>query len=96
MTNYEGVRVGQLIDNPEFSFNVAFRICEYVDMVTEEDEEYVEGETIVLYDNSKGTGNPMKDVPEDIKRRWISAINTGEDGVMEIEFVRLIGEDYPA
>ena len=92
MTNYEGVRVGQLIDNPEFSFNVPYRICEYVDIRTEEqidNGEEIELEEIVWYESS----NPAEDVPEDIKRRWISAINIGDDGVLEIEFVRLYGED---
>ena len=92
MTNYEGVRVGQLIDNPEFSFNIPYRICEYVDIRTEEqidNGEEIELEEIVWYESS----NPAEDVPEDIKRRWISAINVGDDGVMEIEFVRLYGED---
>lgn len=95
MTNYDGIRVGQLIDNPEFSFNVPFRICEYVDTTTEEalkNGDELTGETIVWYDDDEDE----KDIPEDIKRRWISAINIGDDGVLEIEFVRLYGEDYPA
>ena len=76
------MRIRDLVNNMEFSFNVRFRILEYVG--TDDDPD----KTIVVYDSES-----LKEIPDDVQNRWISAINTGDDGVMEIEFIKLYGED---
>jgi len=76
------LKIKDLINNAEFCFNFRFRIVEYVGTKEEPDK------TVLVYD-----GESEEEIPDDIQNRWISAINTGDDGVMEIEFVKLIGED---
>ena len=76
------MKIKDLINNAEFTFNVPFRILEYVG--TEDDMD----KTLLVYDSES-----QEEIPDDVNNRWISAINEGDDGVMEIEFVRLIGED---
>ena len=76
------MKIKDLINNAEFTFNVPFRILEYV--WTEDDPD----KTLLVYDSES-----PEEIPDDVNNRWISAINEGDDGVMEIEFVRLIGED---
>lgn len=52
---------------------------------------------IVKYDSETGTTKTMcergEDVPFDLMFKWITAVNEGEDGTMEIEYVDLIGEE---
>ena len=76
------MRICDLVNNAEFCFNVPFRILEYVG--TEDDPD----KTLLVYDSES-----PEEIPDDVQNRWISAINEGDDGVMEIEFVRLIGEE---
>lgn len=69
------MHVFDLIDNREFTFNIPFRIVKYVGWDDEDSDE-----TITLYDSQ----NPSEpDV--DLRKFWITAINEGDDGVMEIE-----------
>ena len=75
------MRIRDLI-NGNFSFNFPFRILEYVGMDDDPDK------TITVYESKWET-----EIPADVQNRWISAVNEGDDGVMEIEFIRLIGED---
>ena len=75
------MRIRDLI-NGDFSFNFPFRILEYVG--TDDDPD----KTITVYE-----GESPEEIPDDVQNRWISAVNEGDDGVMEIEFIRLIGED---
>lgn len=76
------MRIGDLINNKEFSFNVRFRILEYVG--TPEDPDA----TLLMYDSES-----VRPLPESLLMRWISAINEGDDGVLEIEYIPLIGEE---
>lgn len=75
------MRIRDLI-NGDFSFNFPFRILEYVG--TDDDPD----KTITVYE-----GESPEEIPDDVQNRWVSAVNEGDDGVMEIEFIRLIGED---
>ena len=75
------MRIRDLI-NGDFSFNFPFRILEYVG--TDDDPD----KTILVYESES-----PEEIPDDVQNRWISAVNEGDDGVMEIEFIRLIGED---
>ena len=70
--------IGELINNPEFTFNAPFRILYYSG----------EGdETTVMYDSEKAeTG----DISFDLMDRTITAINIGDDGVLEIEYMLFI------
>ncbi len=76
------MRIKDLVNNAEFCFNFPFRILEYVG--TDDDPD----RTITVYESES-----PEEIPDDVQNRWISAINEGDDGVMEIEFIRLIGED---
>lgn len=76
------MRIEELVNNAEFTFNVPFRILEYVG--TEDDPD----KTIKVFDSAESG-----DVPFDVMHRYISAVNEGDDGVIEIEYVRLIGEE---
>ena len=76
------MKIKDLICNPEFCFNVPFRILEYVG--TDDDPD----KTLLVYDSES-----PEEIPDDVQNRWISAINTGDDGVMEIEFIRPIWEE---
>ena len=75
------MRIKDLINNKEFCFNVHFRILEYMNMPDDPDA------TLLIYDSESA-----RLLPESVGERWISAINTGDDGVLEIEYVPLIGE----
>ena len=75
------MRIRDLI-NGDFSFNFPFRILEYVG--TDDDPD----KTILVYESES-----PEEIPDDVQNRWVSAVNEGDDGVMEIEFIRLIGED---
>lgn len=76
------MRIKELVNNAEFSFNVPFRILEYVGDEDNPDK------TVLMYDSES-----PEEMPDDVADRWISAVNEGDDGVMEIEYVRLIGEE---
>lgn len=75
------MRIRDLIQG-DFSFNFPFRILEYIGDVDNPDE------TILIYES-----NSVRELPNVVLNRWISAINTGDDGVMEIEYTPLIGEE---
>ena len=68
------MRLGDLICNDEFSFNVLFRVAKYTP--TDEDPDHVD----ILYESNKD----MPD-PENLYDRWICAINQGENGVVDID-----------
>ena len=76
------MRIKELVNNAEFSFNFPFRILKYAG-----DEDDMD-KTVLMYDSES-----PEEMPDDVADRWISAINEGDDGVMEIEYVRLIGEE---
>ena len=64
------MRIHELVSNPEFSFNTPYRILHYL-----------EGDTAVkVYDSREG-GEPTA-----YQRKDITAINTGDDGILEIEY----------
>lgn len=64
------MRVAELINNPEFNFNVPFRILKYLGG----------DETVTVFDSTKSA-----DISFDLMVKSISAINAGDDGVIEIE-----------
>lgn len=65
------MRICDLISNPEFNFNVPFRI-----------QRYVSGDEPVTVFDSTVSG----DISFDIVFQFITAINMGDDGVVEIEY----------
>lgn len=73
------MRIKDLINNAEFTFNVHFRILEY--LMDDEDPDA----TLLIYDSES-----VRPFPESVGEHWISAINTGDDGVIEIEYVPLV------
>lgn len=72
------MRIGDLLCNPQFNFNVPFRVVRYLG---------TDDNTEVMFDSEQGA-----DFPFDLEAKWISAINEGDDGVLEIEYVDLIGD----
>ena len=64
------MRVMELVNNPEFNFNAPFRILKYIG----------EDKTVTVFDSTKSA-----DISFDIMFSNISAINPGDDGVLEIE-----------
>lgn len=62
--------VSELINNTEFNFNAPFRILKYLGG----------DETVTLFDSTKSG-----DIHFDLMFKSISAINTGDDGILEIE-----------
>ena len=75
------MKIRDLIRNGEFSFNVDFRIYRYDVIPFPDGTGFVE-ERDKVADNSN--------VPEWVLDKWITAINQGDDGILEIEFVDLI------
>lgn len=73
------MKIHELINNPEFSFNVEFTIYKYVP--PEKNDE--EGECILKYDSKTF----KEDVPVNILYEDISAINQANDGTVEIEYL---------
>lgn len=67
------MRIHELVSNPTFSFNVPFRILKYIGG----------DETITVFDSESSAG----DIHFDLMTKEITAINTGDDGVLEIEYV---------
>lgn len=68
------MRIFDLIENLNFSFNAPFRIVKYLG----------EGdETQIVYDSEKDT----EKIPFEVMTSPITAINTGDDGVLEIEYI---------
>ena len=63
--------IGDLINNPEFNFNPHFRILRYLDG----------DETRTVFDSTVSG-----DIHFDLMFKTITAINTGDDGVLEIEY----------
>ena len=63
--------IHELLKNPTFNFNAPFRILKYIGG----------DETVTLFD-SAASGN----IPDELMEESIIAINTGDDGVLEIEF----------
>ena len=74
------MRIGELVNNPEFSFNAPLRILHYLGH---------EDETRTVFDT---TVSGWGDLPFDLIDKSISAINTGDDGVIEIEYVDLVSD----
>ena len=70
--------IGDRLCNPQFSFNAPVRVLHYLG--TDDDTETV-------FDSTESG-----DFPYDLAFKSISAINTGDDGVLEIEYVDLIGD----
>lgn len=69
------MKVGELLDNPEFSFNVMYRVVKYTP--TEDNPDHVD----VLYES--GSGKPD---PEGMMDMYIGAINQNLDtGVVDLE-----------
>ena len=71
------MKISQLINNPEFSFNVKYKICRY------EPSNGEEGEVVLIFDSEKDS-----DISFDLCSKNISAINQAEDGTVEIEYIR--------
>ena len=63
--------IGELINNPEFNFNAQLRILHYLGG----------DETITVFDSTVSG-----DIHFDLMMKSITAINTGDDGVLEIEY----------
>ena len=63
--------IHELITNPEFSFNAPFRILQYLGG----------DETVTVFDSTVSG-----DIHFDLMMKYITAINTGDDGVLEIEY----------
>lgn len=68
--------IGELINNPEFTFNPNFRILQY----------HGEGDHTTTVFDSTVSG----DIPFDLCDKTITAINTGDDGVLEIEYTLML------
>ena len=68
------MRVCELINNSQFTFNLDFRIVLY---------DFDKDKTTVLYDSAKEKG----DIPFDLMLLSISAINMSDDGIVEIEVI---------
>ena len=66
--------IHELVNNPEFGFNVPFRIRQYIG----------DDDTITAFDSTISG-----DIPFDLMSKHVTAINTGEDGVLEIEYSEL-------
>ena len=67
------MRIHELVCNPDFSFNVPFRILEFLG-----------GDNVTThYDSTRGRYG----LTRELLNQEITAINTDEDGVVEIEFV---------
>ena len=60
-----------LINNPAFNFNASFRILRYLGG----------DETVTVFDSTVSG-----DIHFDLMFQTITAINTGDDGVLEIEY----------
>ena len=63
--------IGDLINNPEFNFNAPLRILWYNGG----------NETVTVFDSTISG-----DIHFDLMFKSITAINTGDDGVLEIEY----------
>lgn len=72
------MRISELVSNSEFNFNVPFRIVKYI---PEDDE------CITMYESEQYNNN----IPINVFNKWITAINEGDDGVLEIEYIELLG-----
>lgn len=70
------MKINDLIYNSEFSFNVKYRIYQYV----QDEDPLIEGELILMYDSE--TDMEPRNFEEDI-----IAINQSEDGYVEIEYI---------
>ena len=67
------MRIHELVRNPDFSFNVPFRILEYLGG----------NETATCYDSTKC----REGLTRELLKQEILSINTDEYGVVEIEFM---------
>ena len=63
--------IGDLVNSRQFNFNAPFRILWYCG----------EDETVTVFDSTESG-----DLPFELMQKWITAINTGDDGVLEIEY----------
>ena len=74
LLNQEGgstMYICDLINNPEFNFNAPVRILKYLDG----------DETVTVFDSTVSG-----DIHFDLMMKSITAINTDDDGVLEIEY----------
>lgn len=69
------MRVGEIVNNPKFDFNAPFRVTRLVVGAIPKLDKHV-----ALYDS---TVSP--DFPFDLEFATIAGINSGKDGVLEIE-----------
>ena len=69
----EGIRmyIHELLNNPEFNFNAPVRILKYLGG----------DETVTVFDSTVSG-----DIHFDLMMKSITAINPGDDGVLEIEY----------
>ncbi len=65
------MNIHELINNPTFNFNAPFRILRYIGG----------DETVTMFDSTVSG-----DIPFDLMMKSITAINPGDDGVLEIEY----------
>ena len=63
--------IHELISNPEFNFNAPFRILQYLGG----------DETVTMFDSTVSG-----DIHFELMTKYITAINPGDDGVLEIEY----------
>ena len=73
------MKICELIDNREFSFNVKFKVYEYV---PPEIGYEGEGDLCLKYDSETDMDSDYYVMQEDI-----SAINQADDGTVEIEYI---------
>lgn len=70
------MKICELLDNDEFSFNARYRIYKY-----ESDDIDNEGELTLMYDSETDMEYDWS-----IGAEYITAINQAEDGALEIEY----------
>ena len=63
--------IHELINNPEFNFNAPFRILCYLGG----------DETVTMFDSTISG-----DIHFELMTKYITAINPGDDGILEIEY----------
>ena len=89
------MKIKDLINSADFSFNVPFRVLEYLGNY--DDEGTPNDDTKLVYESWQKDVNP--DLANRLGEEEITAINTGDDGVTEIEFTQFFTYygyyDYP-
>ena len=89
------MKIKDLINSADFSFNVPFRVLEYLGNY--DDDGTPNDDTKLVYESWQKDVNP--DLANRLGEEEITAINTGDDGVTEIEFTQFFTYygcyDYP-